>query len=904
MRHTTLIIPRKNSLLLILFLFFLQNHCFAQKTTRSTQDGLWDLIGTWDNGVPVNGDTVIIRNLIDLQMSIGGILGNIIVQNGGNLRIPLSANSSINTLSLNIETGGTLEMNNGNINITQSLTQEGGGIFLAGGNLFIQTGDLNINGNVTTDNANINLPNGTLIINENGNVNINDNTGSYIFSNGITINPAGSFQVNGDAIFSFSGTIINQGIFNKTGIGAVTFSNVSAINPSNPIAMGGDVTITSGNLTINSGQGITFQNTLDIGVTTVTNNGNVSINQDLNGSGVWTNAANSQLNYGGVQAPMRNGTLTASSNPNTVTYNGLGNQAVNPTSYFTLSHSGGGTKTLTGNLTIERDLNTDSGTTFEVTGSSTFNGLHNLGGAGNIILNIVSVPGSVTNSSTNLSINGDLDGTGIWRNGDNSRLNYAGTGEPMASGDLFVDNNGNTFHYSSTGQTIKATTYFNLELSGNTSASPGSIIEINGSWTNNGDFTPGTSTVVFNAIDGAAKTISNNESFNNLTLTNNTILNTPNGASIDGILDLQGNSRLISDDQTILLNADASVSNTSTGFVDGWLRKNGLFGNFRFPLGDGNISGRTDINGTGDFAVRYFSNPNTPTPNVDAENSELVFISNFEYWQIERFNGAVQNNLTLFWEDNVQSGITAPSDLRIAKWDQDNAIWLNQEGTVDTNNNSIGADVNINDLELFTLGSLLGNNAIGNPPTLPTAAELNSVIPNDNNDVELRWTSPALRHTSEYDIQRAEGNDNDGNFVSLPQGQNIDRNSTSFIDGTATPGRMYFYRVLAKNGTATAPSNVLGLIISGLEGSPLGKVTKVFPNPSQGPTQVEINNLQRAQMNWEVVDLQGRVVQSGTSDEVTSDHSYLLDFTNLSSGTYLLKVSLGDLKTVKKFVKD
>ena len=910
MKYTTLT-PRKNGLFLILFLFFLQDHCFAQSTITTIADGDWTNANTsiWNNGgVPQPGDTVIIRHNINMQVTMFGTnpLAKINIHNGGTITI--SQNLILNTQLVSIEEGGAFNMNDGNINIIDSLYQQGGQVSISGGNLTIEQGNFNTNGGETTfsggnltieqgnfnvsnnfsiNNAIINIQNGLAFIN--GIFTINDNTGFYQFSNGLTVTSIGSFQINGNAIFEFSGTILNQGTFNKTGTGDVTFNNVDVITPTNTMVINGDVTVSSGDLIINTGQGITFQNNFEVNGVTVTNNSNVTINGNLSGSGTWNN--NSTLNFGGNAI---SATLNANTLDNIVNYNANTNQTVFPTSYHNLSLSGSGTKTLTGDLTIRGDLN--AGTAFNVTGSTNFTGTQQILGVGAIQLNgNITVDGTVTNNSTNLTISGNLDGAGIWRNGDNSRLDYGGTNEPMASGDLFVTNSGNTFHYSSTlaTQNIKATSYYNIELSGNTNAPPGNL-EINGSWTNNGTFEPGTGTVIFN---GANQSISNTENFNNLTINEN--IDASNGLSISGALAIAANS-VLSTNNTILLTNTGSIFGASMGYIDGRLRKNGVSGNFNFPIGDGDIKGSITLNGTGDFAARYFDG--TP-PNANGTDSQLFFISNTEYWEVESIGEETLSEMTLFWEDNLRSGITDPSDLRIARWDNANSSWINEGGTA--NNNSITTNnLTIDGAQVYTIGSLTGSNAIGNPPTLPTPAVLESVIPDDDNHVTITWRTEDLRYTSAYEVQRAEGSNDPDRFAPLPQGGSLENTATSFVDHSSKIANNYFYRVVAKNATAEAESNVLGLVISGLENSPLGRVTKVFPNPSQGPTQIDIANFQRTKMNWEVIDLQGRVVQRGSSDEVTSDHSYLLDFTNLSSGTYLLKVTLGDLKTVKKFVKD
>ncbi|MBL4578049.1 MAG: hypothetical protein JKX74_06215, partial [Flavobacteriales bacterium] len=93
----------------------------------------------------------------------------------------------------------------------------------------------------------------------------------------------------------------------------------------------------------------------------VTNNGIIEFNGDVNngGSGVWINATNSIVKFGGTVAPA----ITASATGNTVEYDEAGNQnIVTPSSgiYYHLIASGGGIKSLLGNLDINGDLTISS----------------------------------------------------------------------------------------------------------------------------------------------------------------------------------------------------------------------------------------------------------------------------------------------------------------------------------------------------------------------------------------------------------------------------------------------------------------------------------------------------------------------------------------------------------------
>ncbi len=93
---------------------------------------------------------------------------------------------------------------------------------------------------------------------------------------------------------------------------------------------------------------------------TVFNNGSVTLGVDLVGQDAtvtWVNQDNSTLNIGG--ALLTTGKLVASANGNTVNYNGTIGQAVktpDASTYFHLTASGSGTKTLQSNTIVQGDL--------------------------------------------------------------------------------------------------------------------------------------------------------------------------------------------------------------------------------------------------------------------------------------------------------------------------------------------------------------------------------------------------------------------------------------------------------------------------------------------------------------------------------------------------------------------
>lgn len=98
---------------LILFTFYLLSNgqSFA-KTTTAINDGNWTTGGTWDNGVPVEGDYIIIQSnvtIIGIVNLAGAGITTIEIQSGGDLEIYglLNINASDGD-SIVIATGATI----------------------------------------------------------------------------------------------------------------------------------------------------------------------------------------------------------------------------------------------------------------------------------------------------------------------------------------------------------------------------------------------------------------------------------------------------------------------------------------------------------------------------------------------------------------------------------------------------------------------------------------------------------------------------------------------------------------------------------------------------------------------------------------------------------------------------
>lgn len=199
-----------------------------------------------------------------------------------------------------------------------------------GGVVINNTGDITLNGNKT---FNLNVP---LTINSGATLNTNNYSLTF---GGNFVNNGGTFNAGSSNI-----TITNTGTQNIAGF--TTTGSVSMTKTGGTATFTGNVSM--GNLTLNGAGG-----TLNLGT---------SLNHTV--TGTWTrtngtlNGGSSTLNLQGSVSGT-GGTFTAGTG--TVNYNGSGGQNVAALTYYNLIISGGGTKTMSGNITVNNILSLTDG---------------------------------------------------------------------------------------------------------------------------------------------------------------------------------------------------------------------------------------------------------------------------------------------------------------------------------------------------------------------------------------------------------------------------------------------------------------------------------------------------------------------------------------------------------------
>jgi hypothetical protein len=505
--------------------------------------------------------------------------------------VPAYGNLTIQTLSGIKAADGTLNVT-GNLGITTTTlsmttyTLNLTGNYSGTGPLSFSTGNFNISGNNTSTGV---FTCGT------GTVNYNGSTAQTV--RGVNYNNL-TFSGAGDKLLQAATTIGIAGTFTR-GSMIVTAGATSTVifNGASPVMTGSATTFT--NLTVTTGA---LSATADISVTgnlITTTPGTLHMTTYvLNVTGNYTGTGALSFTTGGLQiAGNYTNTGTFTCGTSTVNYNGSGIQTVRGVNYYNLAFSDSGSKTLQASTTIGIANTFTRGTMTVTPGAAntvSFTGANPVMTGSATTFTSLSITGGTLTAPADITVNATLTTTtpGTLNMSSNTlavTTGYAGTGALSFTSGVFNLNgtftNTGTFtcgtstvnYGGGAGQTVRGVNYYNLTFSGLGAKTLQAANTIGIA----GDFTRGTMTVTPGAtnvvsFNGGAQVMTGiATTFTNLTV-NNTSLTIPADITINTGLTLTAGT-IITAANNVILPAAGTVSRTS-GFVAGNLRKNVALG--------------------------------------------------------------------------------------------------------------------------------------------------------------------------------------------------------------------------------------------------------------------------------------------------------------------------------------
>ncbi|WP_420318981.1 T9SS type A sorting domain-containing protein [Ekhidna sp.] len=609
-------------------------------------------------------------------------------------------------------------------------------------------------------------------------------TQNAIIEGGATITLTAETTINdleiksGNAVNGATNKLIANGTLQVDG----TYTSTADIDFfGTSISGGGTITLTGKKLKIKtdgtiieSGTDLTISDEIafDVNDIDLINNGTLTVNGDIsrrNAGNIWTNAAGSVVNVTGVF--MANNQIEASANPNTINFNGSGNQNVYTpvSSYHHLLIGGGLIKSLQGNLDINGDLTISStlndgndnitiagnwinnGTFTQGSGTVTFDGTTSITGSSITTLPNVIISGTLTGHPTNLNIEGNWTNDGTYT-ANSGTVTFMGTttmggsaitsfnevvisssltGHPTnmnvasdwSNNGTFTNNGGMvTFIGTSTLSGSSTSSFHDITISGSLTGVSSGNFNVAGDWNNaGGTFTHNNGTVTFNGTTASSISNTGSGNFNNLTINNITATDAVtlnNGITVDGVLTLTDGHLVSSASNLITLGTSASVSGTSdASFIQGPVAKNtNTTATFTFPVGDNNSYRNIEITPTSTnattFTARYYRANQALGTGL---GTGIDHISSWEYWELERSGATPANaDVTLTWDANSQ--VDNLTDLRVAQFDGSN--WIDNGNDATTGTTTAGT-VKANAVSSFTtknfvLASSTNNNPLSN----------------------------------------------------------------------------------------------------------------------------------------------------------------------------------------------
>lgn len=536
---------------------------------------------------------------------------------------------------------------------------------------------------------------------------------------------------------------------------------------------------------------------------------------------------------------------------------------------------------------------------------------------------------------------GSLDGDFVWSgistdwNADNNWFKLADANEgryvlqsgdgresPSVNSNVFVTN----YYDCVSDPTLNVNTTANAKDvnigSGITLSVPtNQTLNIAGNLNNTGTLNATNGTVVFcgQSSNGGDQTISNDITLGNV------IFNNQGGDIVPGgTLDISGAATFTNGivEGDVTFGTDASVANadamTYNSFVEGRVTKSGSANGFTFPTGQNDVLGKvkvtSDVSGV---SVQYFNNPAGFTIDeyprwwhisdmCSGNNPQFDHISNFEYWDIAT-SGSLNAKLTVSSADgtahfNAVSPTHNGGDVYGAFWNGncweniggvDHSVSGNPYGTI-----SVGVTIPATRAysKIVSLGSQ------NHSTVLPI--ELTSFAATcDGMSAKVVWTTATERNNDVFVLERS---DDAVNFTEIARvagaGNSIEPLDYSYTDYGVHGGDNYYRLVQVDyDGTRTA-SEMIAVVCEGSDG--LEPDVLAYPNPFNGELTLVLDNFENRASRVEVYDMLGRLVMQRMVDAPSNSYEMTLNFGDLPSATYSIRVSTADFVINKQVVKN
>ncbi len=384
--------------------------------------------------------------------------------------------------------------------------------------------------------------------------------------------------------------------------------------------------------------------------------------------------------------------------------------------------------------------------------------------------------------------------------------------------------------------------------------------------------------------------------------------------SIEDSLILKNGVIASSDSTKLTLKKQSGIKgwNASKSYITGlYSRKGGNTDSLMFKVAKGNRTAKVAVHNMSQsqtYEVTYKKkDPNKQFNNNMASGSNLNFISEDEYWNIQRTSGSGKSRVSLFWDNQSPShlsNINRDTNLVIAHYDTANNVWENL-GHYDLKGNVNGKGhvtvKNVQSFSPFTFGSTDQNS--------PLPVELIAFkVQNVKDQAKLTWSTASETNNSHFKVQKSTSGSNFRNIGRVEgSGTTLEEQNYLFYDEELGTGTIYYRLKQVDHDGSSEYSNVKAIAVNDSRSNKALKALKIktiAPNPFRNDFEVKYDLKKSQRVTVSLRNTRGATLyqRSFVGNEGINEFKYN-EGHKLKRGAYILTIKGNQQQISQKLIK-
>ncbi|HNY44817.1 MAG TPA: T9SS type A sorting domain-containing protein, partial [Bacteroidales bacterium] len=274
--------------------------------------------------------------------------------------------------------------------------------------------------------------------------------------------------------------------------------------------------------------------------------------------------------------------------------------------------------------------------------------------------------------------------------------------------------------------------------------------------------------------------------------------------------------------------------------------------------------------------------------------SNLHHTSGVEHWLLTSTSSTP--NVTLYW--NTASDVVEPNDLVVAHYNASSSCWENKGAANITGNANAGSVTNAIPFTSYS-PITLGTKTEINP--LPVELTLFSAECDNNNNVQLYWTTASEINNDYFEIQRST-DDLAWEVIETVQGAGFSNTSLNYdyLD-RENPNANTYYRL--RQVDYDGRSKFSDIISIRCENNMEKPTISIYPNPFNSILNIEFKNWDMKSAEIELVDITSRTIKTWKLENTLQNFVYEVNLNNLHPAMYMLKIKTSNGVIMRKIEK-